>query len=830
MRAALPSAGPGAENSFLRYADWLARHLDGAEPPSDVLESRVQSLAALEQIRAKAPHNPASTDEVGLTVRSVSSVSLLDATPKRYPTAIADHKIPVAFFKDERGTKLTSEEVTLGELAERISLTEAPTKQQLPLLRGSRFGDDRNPKTRSLRHNANVMSFSMVHLDYDKERMSFEDAVARLKAAGIRGLVHSSPSYTTNRPRLRLLLPTSSERPPSEYGNVARAAAAKLGIEVGPESFALSQAFYYGTARKIEVSKGVFVDGTPVRTEIVDGDFVDIVLKDACLFPGEVVPSDRERDRPLKNTAPADRAEVERALEVIPSDDYQVWLRIGAALHHEFRDEGFDLFDRWSAKSDKYDNREVERKWEDCKELTQCTIGTVFHYANEACPDWKRRERASRPRWREQFKTGEPKPTLHNARVALNALGVQCKQDVFQSRLFIGYSGEVSHEVQQLAGELSDDAIIALRRIASDEFGANFGSEIVLDAVRSIAIEHQYNPICDMLDEAEAAWDGTPRLDRMAVDYLNADDAPVIRAFMRKTMIAAVRRARHPGCKFDNITVLESPEGWNKSSFWRIIAGDQFYSDESIIGRQSREIQEQLSTVWIHENAELAGMRKQEVETVKAYASRQEDIARPAYGRVVKRQPRHSIDVGTTNADTYLQSQTGNRRFWPIKVGAPIDLTKLKRDRLQLLGEAAACESQGEPLTIDPSLWGAAGLEQDARRMRDPWEEILEDMPTHAFIDQNGRAEFIRVHPGEPEPVGAIRIIHVAGDRQCVATATLLQHVLQVPRERQTQTITMRLSTTMKQVGWTRHHDKLVIDGQRVRGYWRPLPRPDEQG
>lgn len=828
MRAALPSAGSGAENSFLRYADWLPDHLDEAEPTFDVFVSRVRSPAPLEQIRAETPHNPASTEEVGLTVGSVSAVSLLDATPKRYPIAISDHRMPVAFFNNERGTKLTSEEVTLGELAERISLTEAPTKQQLPLLRGSRFGDDRSPKTRSLRHNANVLSFSMIHLDYDKEEMSFQDAVARLKAAGIRGLVHSSPSYTTDRPRLRLLLPTSRERPPSEYASLARAAAAKLDIEVGPESYTLSQPFYYGTARKVEISKGVWVDGTPIRTEIIDGDFADIVLADACSSPAEVGSPQRERGRPLKNTAPADRAEVERALEVIASDDYQVWLRIGAALHDEFGDEGFDLFDRWSAKSDKYDDREVERKWEDCKELTQCTIGTVFHYANETCPDWKRREGASQPRWREQFKTGEPKPTLHNARVALNALGIECKQDVFQSRLFIGHIGEVSHEVQQLAGELSDDGIIALRRIASDAFGANFGSEVMLDAVRSIAIDHQYDPVCDMLDEAEAAWDGEPRLDRMAVDYLNAEDTLVNRAFIRKTMIAAVRRARHPGCKFDNITVLESPEGWNKSGFWRVLAGDPFYSDESIIGRQSREIQEQLSTVWIHENAELAGMKKQEVETVKAYASRQEDIARPAYGRVVKRQPRHSIDVGTTNADTYLQSQTGNRRFWPIKVLAPIDLDKLKRDRIQLLGEAAAYEKRGETITLDPSLWSAAGVEQDARRIRDPWEDILDDMPTHAYIDQSGHAEHIRVRPGEQEPVGAVRIIHVVGDRQCVATATLLQHVLQVPRERQTQTITMRLSTTMKQVGWERHHDKLVIDGQRVRGYWRSLPQPEE--
>ena len=106
-------------------------------------------------------------------------------------------------------------------------------------------------------------------------------------------------------------------------------------------------------------------------------------------------------------------------------------------------------------------------------------------------------------------------------------------------------------------------------------------------------------------------------------------------------MIAAVRRARDPGCKFDTITVMESPEGWNKSTAWRVLAGNDNFSDESILGRSSREVQEQLSGVWIHENADLAGMRKAEVEHVKAFASRQFDRARPAYGHYVVNQPRH---------------------------------------------------------------------------------------------------------------------------------------------------------------------------------------------
>jgi hypothetical protein len=53
-----------------------------------------------------------------------------------------------------------------------------------------------------------------------------------------------------------------------------------------------------------------------------------------------------------------------------------------------------------------------------------------------------------------------------------------------------------------------------------------------------------------------------------------------------------------------------------------VLAGNDNFSDESILGRSSREVQEQLSGVWIHENADLAGMRKAEV-SMKAFASRQ---------------------------------------------------------------------------------------------------------------------------------------------------------------------------------------------------------------
>jgi hypothetical protein len=262
-----------------------------------------------------------------------------------------------------------------------------------------------------------------------------------------------------------------------------------------------------------------------------------------------------------------------------------------------------------------------------------------------------------------------PLPTMHNARLAIAALGVECSYDVFHSKMLFGFRGDdVRHELKSIIGEVTDDGIIRLRQLMSDRFGVDLEDKATRDAVKSMALDHCFDPVCDMLDKAEAEWDGTKRLDSMAVTYFNCEDTELNRAIFRKTMIAAVKRARVPGCKFDNILTLESPEGHLKSSAFNILAGDDNFSDESILGKSSREVQEQLSGVWIHENADLAGMRKAEVEHVKAFASRQVDIARPAYGHFPKRQKRRSIEVATTNSVEYLQSPTGNRRFWTVTV------------------------------------------------------------------------------------------------------------------------------------------------------------------
>lgn len=417
--------------------------------------------------------------------------------------------------------------------------------------------------------------------------------------------------------------------------------------------------------------------------------------------------------------------------------------------------------------------------------------------------------------WRECKSDGSPLPSMFNARLAIGALNIECRHDAFHNKMLIGFRGDqVQHEVNLIAGELTDHALLRMRNMVSARFGFDPGDKPIYDAVMSLALEGCFDPVLDLLDAAQAEWDGMGRLEEWVVTYLGCEDTPLNRAIGCKVLIAAVHRARNPGCKFDCITVLEGEEGTNKSMAIRVLAGDDNFSDQSILGAGEKEVQEQLSGVWMHENADLAGMRRAEVENVKAFASRQVDIARPAYGRVTERRPRRSIEWGTTNSLEYLLSQTGNRRFWTLAVGR-IDIDALKYDRLQLLGEAAAREAEGESVTLDATLWPDAREAQEARRIKDPWEDLLGDIPETVIADAGSLVK------------RKVQIIRRTGDgKEKVASADLLAHVLRVPPAQVNSSHGQRLALAMKQTEWQRNPTgKVTIDGVPVRGYWRIDPK-----
>lgn len=97
-------------------------------------------------------------------------------------------------------------------------------------------------------------------------------------------------------------------------------------------------------------------------------------------------------------------------------------------------------------------------------------------------------------------------------------------------------------------------------------------------------------------------------------------------------------------------------------------------------------------------------MTKSEMNTVKQFLSKEDDIYRAAYGRRTKKHLRQCIIVGTTNEDEYLKDYSGNRRFWPVDLkgkGRRKDVWRdLPGEVPQIWAEAVARYRLGEPLIL----------------------------------------------------------------------------------------------------------------------------------
>lgn len=264
----------------------------------------------------------------------------------------------------------------------------------------------------------------------------------------------------------------------------------------------------------------------------------------------------------------------------------------------------------------------------------------------------------------------------------------------------------------------TDDS--ALRRYLETAYGIR-GKERIADACAVAAQERRIHPVRQYLKGLH--WDGEERLDRLLIAFLSAEDTPYTRAVTRKTFVAAVARIFRPGIKFDYVLVLSGPQGRGKSTLVARMARG-WYTD-SLAGLGTKEAYEGIQGFWLVELGELAAMRKMEIEVTKNFISKPIDSYRAPYGRRVGDHPRQCIFIGTTNATTFLRDDTGNRRFWPVRLYEREpektvwdDLDEATVD--QLWAEAAVRYQAGEPLTLGRELSGVAMEQQSEFTEEDP--------------------------------------------------------------------------------------------------------------
>lgn len=363
---------------------------------------RANCVLAAEKENA-APYGPRSGDSV-LLQSNQSYAEPPDRPVSEYhssPSAASplDREITLTRFNDAGARRAFRHLVPLRGLAPKIVERRAERKDRLPWLKLATFGDVPSRKG-SLRHNGNVTAIDGIEGDHDAGTLTPAEAAQRLQQAGIAALIYTSPSHTPERPRWRVLAPLSRSMSPEHRERLCARLQGVLGGALAPESFALSQSYYYGGVEGGTVPETLEIDGAGIdMLDRLDAGALDKRGKpyapidpDHFMFvPPALLETPEDDGDDLDIWAAPNLDKIRGALAAIPPevrDDREgCWRPVGMALHDEFRgsESGFTLWSEWSAAGSKYDARDQRRVWESFGKGTgkATSIATLYGIAKD---------------------------------------------------------------------------------------------------------------------------------------------------------------------------------------------------------------------------------------------------------------------------------------------------------------------------------------------------------------------------------------------------------------------------------------------------------------
>jgi predicted P-loop ATPase len=339
---------------------------------------------------------------------------------------------------------------------------------------------------------------------------------------------------------------------------------------------------------------------------------------------------------------------------------------------------------------------------------------------------------------------------------------------------------EMSREVCYDREPKSDHWVHDVQEWLQDNYGLNFGATEIQAKLLAQAASNPFHPVREYLNSRK--WDGKARLSRVATEILGTEPNKLYSTYITKFHIAAVRRAKHPGCKVDTVLTIIGRQGFLKSSYFDVLGGEFF--NDSPIDMSNKDGALVLHRSWISELPEIDhNTSNTAVERMKAFISSRKDIFRPPYAVSTEVYPRSCIMVGTSNREGYLTDSSGSRRFWTIQVDKPANLELLREWRDQLWAEAVVLEEDpANTHWLDEKDEAAREIDAERFECEDPWES--------KFLGWVERVQFPRSHVGTPDDLAAGKPM------------SALMTALEIPDGQQNRAGVMRLSAILKKHGW----------------------------
>ena len=651
------------------------------------------------------------------------------------------------------------------------------------------------------RKTGTVLCRSMLTLDMDHGTPDILDELSLFHSHEM--CVYSTHKHTPEAPRLRLIFPLKRDVSEEEYPALARKVAQEIGMDLFDDTTYQPHRLMYwpSTSRNGEYVYQV-MDGDILDPDAYLGMYDD--WRDVSTWPVSSRESEavkkaaKQQADPLAKTGAVGafcrtypiREAIEKFLsdvyapsamegryDYIPADSSAGVIIIDEKFSYSFHatdpacGQLLNAFD--AVRVHKFPDDDPKKSYNAMAEFAAADEKVKLRIFEEkrqaAAEDF---DEADPDAWKKQLqyekKSMELKNNLHNLMLILendeNLKGIVFNQlaDGMEIR------GKVPWPHPAKFWRDADDAqLICYVDAAYGTFSARNYDIAVTKAVD----DRSYHPIREFF-ETLPDWDGVERADTLLIDYLGAEDTPYVRAVTRKELCAAYCRVYHPGIKFDSMIVLNGDQGIGKSTLIAKLGGEWYSDSLNLSDMNDKTAAEKLQGYWIMEIGELAGMRKADLDKVKAFISRQDDKYRASFGRRVTPHPRQCVFFGTTNSQNgYLRDITGNRRYWNVKVPGngkykPWDMDE---DTVrQVWAEVMVYAKAGEKLYLPPELEDYAKEEQRAAMERDDREGLVQEyldmlLPdTWDSMDVYKRRDYVRGADDPMRPGGSVRRMEVS--------------------------------------------------------------------
>ena len=330
-----------------------------------------------------------------------------------------------------------------------------------------------------------------------------------------------------------------------------------------------------------------------------------------------------------------------------------------------------------------------------------------------------------------------------------------------------------------------------LRLEIAKTFKMDISKEDSHSIVMSIAKNNTYSPVVEYLDSLTSRFPNPDLsiLDNLAFKYFGTTD-PLHNTYIKKSLIAAVARARRPGEKAEDICVLVSGQGLRKSTFWKELFGADWFTDEFSASGERDELMK-LHHFWGIELGEIEHIyKKADVSSIKKFLSNTVDPYRIPYDREIKEHPRTCLLVGTSNEQELLNDPTGSRRFFIIPVTKMIPIEELIRERDLIWASANHLYQMGHIWYLTHAEYALQAEANKEYQSADPWEEV---------------------------------ILRYAQNKQGITTHDILLNALQIETGRQDKQAERRVSSVMRQNGW--QQQRKWVSGHALRCWFRKVEK-----